>query len=266
MSTDDVSVLDRREIQHDRDIASLIFLTTRDGNYSTNYDNSWDISLPRLNNLKGFRLSVQSIELANVVYPINANNNKVYFKEDGGATLTATLTENSYSGSEMATHLASVLSSAVGGSGTYSGTFNLQTKKITITVTAGITNFAFTSGATDAYEELGIDSTSFAAAASSQTSDFPVSLGGSTYVDVVSNFSGHNYSSSTTGHVLTRIPLNEPFGSYIFYEPNTDDKFFVSVSQIDSVRIQLRDDKANPWLLPSNAHVSLVLKIQPTFE
>lgn len=245
-------------------MTSLLFLSTRDGQTNLNYNNFWTISLPRMNHMRGFRLALQNVEFVNAVYPINSNNQNVYFSESGGATKTAVLTPNGYTGAQMATELKTQLESANGTAITYTVTYDSQSKKFTITPSAG--TIAFIDGVLNAYEELGFDSSNLAATAASQTSDFPVNLAGSRYVDVITNFAGHNHSVSTTSNVLVRVPLGVAFGEIVFYEPHTDDALFVNATQLNEVHVQLRDEKGYMYELPTNAHLSLTLKVQPVFD
>jgi hypothetical protein len=240
------------------DMSSLVLLNTRDSETSVNYNTFWQIQRPQLNTLKGFKLSLQNIEFANTVYPINANNNIVTFDE-GGGSLTATLTANSYTGSELASHLKTQMDAAVGAGDTYTVTYDSQSKKLTIASTG---TYFFVSGvANHAFDELGITTLDDAAAAS-RTSDVPINVSGSQYVDIVTDLSNLNYSSSTTAHVLARVPLNVAFGQVVFYEPNNDGSLFSTVDHLDYVSMALRDDKGNLWELPSNSYVSLVLKLE----
>lgn len=239
-------------------MSSLLFLNTRDGEVDENYNNFWSIDLPRLNMLRDFRISLQNIEFANTVYPINRHNNKLYFSEDGNPTVTATLSVNSYTYTTMAVELKAQLEAA--GAGTYTVTYNTSSKKFTIAVSGGATNFQWVTGVDNAYEELGFDESLFTNSIS-LTSNYPINLSGSRYVDVVTNFSGFNHSVSTTANVLVRVPIDVNFGSVVFYEPNTDDNLFVSADQLDDIYVQLRDEKGNFWELPKNSHLSITFKI-----
>jgi hypothetical protein len=239
-------------------MTSLLFLSTRDGNSDETWRTFWNIGLPRLNTLGNYRVSLQNIEFPNTVYPINTYNNKVYFNE-GAGNLTATLGSNVYTLSEMATELQTQMNSA--GAHTYTVVADTQAKKLTITDTT--VTFYFLTGANDAYEELGFDSTLFTnTLAASEVSDYPVQLSGSRYVDVITNFSTHNHSVSSTASVMVRVPLNVPFGSLVFYEPTTDDRLFITTTAINEIYMELRDDKGNSYALPRNAHVGMTLKIE----
>lgn len=252
-------------------MSSLIFLNSRDStSYSEeNHEASWVINLPRLNNMMGFQLSLQNVEVPNVVYPINAYYNTVYWHEVSGAdSLSAALTANNYTGTQLATALATAMtteSAANGSTRTYSGSYDSQSKKLTLTV-AGDTFYWEAGSDTDpyCYDEMGLQRSLMPkAAAASQVSDFPINVSGTQFVDVVTNFSNHNFSTGTTGNILARVPMDLGFGNVVTKTLVDKEKLFISVSHIDEIRISLRDDRGNPWILPANAHISLTLRVDP---
>ena len=243
-------------------MSKLLFLDTRDSNNpDTPSSTNWEINLPSMNNVRGFNIALQNIEIPNTVYPINSKNNKIYFAENGGETLTAALTENSYTGSTFATEIQTQLNAA--GTLVYTVTWDNDAKKLTISVPLPDV-FEFISGGQNAYEEMGFDDSLFTQG-SSFTSDAPINISGSQYIDVITNFSTGNHSVGTTSNVLVRVPLNVSFGNIIYYEPSTDDPLFVTESNLDEVFITMRDSKGNGWDLPFNANVSLTLKIIPLY-
>ena len=63
-------------------------------------------------------------------FVITGNNNRLYFKYDGGATTLVTLTNNSYDGDALATHLTTVANTAL--SSTLAVTWSSTTEKFTI--------------------------------------------------------------------------------------------------------------------------------------
>ena len=64
-------------------------------------------------------------------YVINADNNTIYFDEDGATELTATLTTGNYSASEMATEIERALDAA--GASDYTVSYDTTTESFTIT-------------------------------------------------------------------------------------------------------------------------------------
>jgi len=243
-------------------MSRLLFLDTKDSNCpdTPSYTN-WEITLPSLNNIRGFNIAMQNIEIPNVVYPFNSNNNKIYFQENGGGTLTATISENSYTGPTLATEIKTRMDAA--GTLTYTVSWDNIAKKFTISVSLPDV-FEFVAGSADAFEELGFDDRLFSQV-STTTSDAPANISGSQYIDIITNFSTVNCSVGTTSNVLARVPLNVAFGNIIYYEPATDDSLFVTETNLDEVFITLRDDRGNLWDLPFNANVSITFKIVPLY-
>lgn len=245
-------------------MSSLVFLSTRNSLANENYNTFWQISNPRLNYMGNFNISLQNVEFANSVYPFNQYNNNIYFKESAvGVTKTAVITPNNYTPALLIVELKIQLEAANGTATTYTVTYDAQTLKITITPSAG--TFTFVAGINDAYEELGFDENLFVDAAA-VTGDYPVQLSGSRYVDILTNFSGVNYSVSGGSNVLVRVPLTVAFGNMVFYEPATDDKLFTATQRFDEIYVQLRDDRGNLWELPRNSHLSMTLKIDPIHD
>ena len=247
----------------------LLFISSRSNRNEESYDSSYSLKVPRLNHMQAYSLSLQNIEFANIVYPINEYNNRVSFSE-GGATISTMVPENAYSGTEMATALALVMTTASALSGltqTYTGTYDIQSKKITITVGAGTFRFEPNSPIDQfsLFESIGMDEFNLTekSQAASHTSEYPVNVSGSSYVDVITNLSTLNYSVDTTANVLVRIPLIFSFGQMVFYEPTTDDRLAIEGQNLTDLEIRLRDDHGNPWKLPRTAHLSITLKITP---
>ena len=248
------------------DNSLLIFLSSRANRNTESYDAVYSLNVPRLNHMQAYGLSLQNIEFPNVVYPINEYNNQFSFSESGGATITTTLTSNSYTGTQFVAALAAQMTAVSVAVRTYTGSYDSQTKKATITVGAG--TFRFMPNASTAlslYESLGMDESLLTTrtTAASQTSEYPINVSGSSYVDVVTNLSTLNYSLDTTANVLVRIPLINAFGSMVFYEPSTDDRLAVDGQNLTELEVRLRDDHGNPWKLPSTAHLSITLKVTP---
>ncbi len=246
--------------------SSLILLSSRDATKpsTTNDDLSWAIPVPRANIMNGFQLDLLSCEFVNAVYPINRFYNSLSVLEDtGAATLTVTLTSSSYTGSSLATHIASILttaSAATGNSNTYTGSYDSATKKITISSDDA---FAWRAvSANDAYEQIGV-TTLTAAVAASVVGDVPINLSGSAYIDVYSNFSNNNWSSSASAKVFARLPLAGDFGDFIALTFVEQEPIYVASPDLSRLQITLRDDRGNPWELPSTFHISFVFNLIP---
>ena len=90
-------------------------------------------------------------------------------------------------------------------------------------------------GLINLYEELGI--TAFAATASSQTSNVPVALQGSNFVDVVCNeIPVQSHSTSTSANVIARVPLDQNVGNVIFYNASSS---IDQPAMVDSLSVEL---------------------------
>lgn len=241
--------------------AQLVFLDTRHSQEpDTPSDTQFELNFAAANDLTNYVLSMESVSFPNAVYPINSNNNKIYWKEDGGGTITSTLTENNYTGSEMATELQTQLNADTGLARTYTVAYDSQSKKLTITVDSGIPDtIQFVNGDNNAYDELGYNAPT--SAATVLTADYPVRLDGTQYVDVVSTIGNLNYSSNGRTNILARVPVLSSFGSVIFYENDSDDLLDLVQYDMANIEVRLLDDKGNLWNLPANSNVSYVLKL-----
>lgn len=242
----------------------LIFFNTRDkvGN-GENYAASWDLSLPRLQLLKGYRISFKHAQIPNSVYPINQYNNCFYFTYDG-TPLKVVVPENNYDGFELATALQVVIDIAgklLQPANDWTVTYDEQAAKMTISVT-GAQTFVVNDGDNSLSDALGFD-TDNQSSNTFQVGAYPIRISGTSYVDMVCNLSTHNHSTSSTSNILMRIPLTQPFGEECFYESSTDDYLYITNDQLNEVTIQLRDDCSKLWLLPPNHHFSFALKVSP---
>lgn len=212
------------------------------------------------NNMEGYAISLQSVMLPNLVYPINKNNQNIYFKEDGGATISFALDENNYTGTQIATELQSKLNANTGLGRVYAVSYSTQTRKLTTTETGGLPNtIQYVDGSKNAYVELGINSSK--GAATIYTHSYPVDLSGTEYVDLQTDITTSNYSSNGKTNILERVPMSVSFGEIMTYQNTTDDYIRLNEDSISSLEIRLLDDKGNLWDLPGNAQVAFVFKL-----
>lgn len=236
--------------------SQLVFLDTR---HSLNPDNPSDVqfnlNFAAANDLTNYTLSVESVSFPNAVYPFNSNNNNIYFKENGGITLTAIITPSNYTAAEFVIELKIQLEAS--GTSTYTVTYDNQIKRLTIN--AGADTIQLVEGTRNAFDEMGFIIPTLDL--SNLLGDNPIRLDGTQYIDVVSTIGNLNYSSNGRTNILARIPVLSGFGSIIYYENNSDDLLALVQYDMADIEIRLLDDKNNPWLLPSNANVSYVLKL-----
>lgn len=109
----------------------------------------------------------------NSFFNVNDTNNKIYFQEDNGAILTATLTNGYYNSSNIATNVHDSLTTY--GTRNYVVTLNTGVNKLTITPNTGTIKFWFgTYTSNSAKNILGFIGDTVSA--SSLTSDVPINL------------------------------------------------------------------------------------------
>jgi len=242
----------------------LLFLDTRTSiRPSTPYDTQFNLNNAISANLDDYRMSIQSAEVPNLVYPVNRFNDQVYFTENGGGVITTALTQKNYDGTELARVLALVMTNATGVAETYTGTYDIYTKKITISA-AGATSITFENGANNSDFVTGFSNFGEILIGGGDASRV-VRLDGTEYIDILTNLNTQNYSSNGNSNILFRIPMNVGFGSVVFQANNTDDHIFVSSNSMNTFSILIRDSNGRPFELPDNAHVSFIFKLEAIY-
>lgn len=242
-------------------MSSVIILNTRHGLGSSNFDTYWDFDHLPLNDTTGFILRPLYFSTHNQVYPVNGYYNKVYFSENGGGILTATLTTQNYDGSELATEIALQMSAV--GTLAYTGSFDLQTHLITISGPGAGNTFEFVAVASgnDVYNIMGFDTALFAAA-ETLTGNYPVMLAGTQNVDIVLNISTENYVAGITNNIFASVPVVAEFGGPIAYQFGDNLGITVMDDRLDLVTMRLFDEAGNPWELPDNTFAILALSVE----
>jgi hypothetical protein len=244
-----------------------LYLDTRQGEESNNYNTYFCIQDQKLNAVRGIRVQVCSAMFPNAVYPINRFNNKLYFVEHVSNVtsniLTVTLTYGNYTGSQIATALSSLMTSASVNTITYTWAYDSEDKILSLTSTlAGADYFQFAIDSNFIYEELGFDLDSFEDPYQEYVGSYPVNLSGTSYVHVCTNLSTMNYSSGYVNDILCRIPVSVTFGNIVYWEnQQSTPPFFVSAPSMQEFRLTLRDDKGNFYELPDNAHFAIELNV-----
>lgn len=241
----------------DSNHAQLIGETASDMIFTLNFNTG--------NDMANYALSIQSVIFPNSVYPINANNNKIYWQEDGGGTITSSIPIKNYSATQLATELQTLFNTDTGLGRTYTVSYDTQTKKFTMGESVGIPNtFQFVSGSNNAYDEIGIKADGGAKSTSYQF-DYIVDLSGTEYVDIQTDIGTNNYSSNGKSNILDRIPVGTSFGEIVAYQNTTDDFINLNEDSITTLEIRILDDKGNLWALPENSQVAMVFKLKQIF-
>ncbi len=238
--------------------SQLVFLDTRHSETPLiPHDTRWGLFFPIAEDISGYSIAFQNVEFPNLRYPVHTLNNQVFFAENGGGLLTATIPPNNYTGTQFAAELQTQLIAV--GALDYTVTFDSQSKLLTIVADILPNTVQFFTGQRTAMDEIAgfLLNT---ADLNVLLADFPIRLDGTRFVDISTDISNMNWSSSG-GSIMARIPLSVPFGNIVFYEPVTDDFIQLTERDISNVSIRLLDDRQRPFVLPQNADVSYVLKI-----
>lgn len=232
-----------------KQLITKLYLDTRDSLFTTPHDASWNLRISN-NDAPFHRIALKSILFANTRPLVHSSNKTLVFQEDGTATdLTATLTEGTYNANELATELKTQLDAT--GANTYTITYDSKTFKYTI-ATDG-TSIKLTGDST-MLDLIGFaPQTGFTA--TSITSDYPVRLDGTQYVDILADFAVDCISSNGLTNVFQRIPVETSIGNLVYYEPETLDYRTIGVDSLNSLQLRLRDDRGSPFVLPATSHI-----------
>lgn len=233
---------------------SYIFLNSQDG-VGTNYDINFNLNIsPVQNNIQN--IALVNCSFNNAVYPINNFNRTFVIVEQGPTTLTMTIPTNTYTGTEMATQLQTLLNAATVAPYVYTVSYNSQSKKLTISSTGTF----YISSLGTCLDELGMIASGTTLVAT-KTSDYPVSLAGSKFVDIISSISSTNLSSNGYSNILCRIPLASSFGGLIIWESFDVSAGIHIQGEVSNIQLRLIDDKGRPFMLPQNSYSSFTFRL-----
>jgi hypothetical protein len=202
--------------------------------------------------------------IPNSILIVNSTNNRLYFEENGGSILTATLATGDYTTTTLATQIGTAMTNISASSGltrTYTATFSTITNLFTVTV--GTSSFKFlmatyTSNSSSIITGFNTDDVSFA---SSQVGDAVVNLTNNVYsfnlniqaqsvINYLVDNAGVSYSFS--------IPVSTSFGNVCIYEPMVD--YFIKFdSPTRLLKVQVRDD--NNVLCQLNSDYYFILEM-----
>ncbi len=229
---------------------------SRDG--GENHLPSWNVDDNMLTQGKNVKVFLKQISIPHAVPAVNSNFNKIYISEDGGGTLTATLTVNNYNGSQFATEIQTQLNAA--GALTYTVTYNSQTFKLSFTVVGG--DVKFVTGANTLYFMMGfLESGTGFSDFDSLTSPHVIDIAGTRTIRIASNLKTLNVLHGREINLLATIPSLGSFGSIINYEPEHATP--VDISRIGGhyvFEVLLFDDRHNLYVVPPNLNWSITLE------
>jgi hypothetical protein len=242
---------------------SRFYLNTRDKTSGTPNDATW-IYPNIIDRFSQFQLELEQACIINAVYPTNSLNNTIVFAENSndGSLATCIIPVGVYTGVAYSLALSTVMTSASLNGYVYTATYSSVSKKITLSAD-GAHVFRLTNAST-ALTQMGF-TTLLVGHQNSETSQSPVSLAGSAYVDVIASFQTNALDSSGfSKNILTRLYLTSDFGSYIFYTTsNINTKISVSNVDLQRITLTLKDDQGNDFALPNAIQCSYVLALNP---
>jgi hypothetical protein len=207
------------------------------------------------------KIGLDEIYFEALQYPINSNNNKIVFSEDGGANyLTATITPGDYNLTTIVTAVKAALDAV--GSFTYTVSINAATYIMTISTPIPDTSI-IDRNLTTAYKCLGISNTGFTADQSVHTGTQPVIIDDSSFVYLESSFATENVFTSTFSYqIMELINLEGPFGSQISYSANEQNNFVDCGEQrLNNIEFRLLNPDGTQYDLPDNARVAIKLRV-----
>lgn len=232
-----------------------MFLNSSDAIYS-NGVYRWSIQDPYLSMFDYYDIGVLSITMPNLVYPINQYNDNIAVLI-GATTYTATVVNGDYDSTTFATAVQTALTAAHANS--WNVTFNSITDKLTIT---GTSAFSFVATATDMYNEMGIY-TIPSTSATSYTSEYPISIQGADWVQIVTNFATRSVSSNLNQGVVMHLKFSVPYGSVQIWDSAIDTQIATTEGYINTVQISFLDPKGNPWIPPPTIYWSITFRVYP---
>ena len=206
-----------------------------------------------------FQVALESVYIPNMQTPINSYYNTLYYSEASTPSTIriATIPSGVYNGSSF----AAALQTALLASGTYPYTvsFNSITYKITITTGLLPNTITVHTGAQTMHEQAGL---SLGLSQNVMEGTSPVNLSGPLFLDMQASFNSNSAHSGGKSGVFARIPLSVPFGSIEYHSPHDMQYFKADLSELQSVYVQLYDDRGRLLQLPPNAHVSYVFNVK----
>ncbi len=225
----------------------------------SNNDVYLDFNFYSNQDLTGFYIAIESFNMPNLVYPVNANNCNVGFYENNGSTLrSCALSQRTYTGDELASELQSKMN-ASGAANTYTVSYDINTSRLNIETTIPDT-FKFIWPARAAYKVLGLASTDDAFQSAKATTQ--IRLDGTQYIDIVSNI-GNSMSTDGRNTILARIPMKAGFNEVLYWQNKNLDstKFYITSDNFNSMNIRICDDTGNLYPISITSDWSMTLRL-----
>ena len=234
--------------------SSFIFINSADRKYGSSSD--FEVSIKDLDATNNSK----NISIGELVIPfsffatVNENNNTFLIN-----SLPVTLAFGNYTSADFITEITSKLQAAT------SDTFTCQvirsTNQLKIAATSS-TDYTITSNQKN-YRYLGMNKSSTKAfSGNTFTSDFPIDLSGTKYIEIVTNIPiASTNSRDNNRNILTRVYVNcNPF-EFIHYTSSSFQFMKLLTKTLDSISIRLNDDFGDKIDL-NNGEIHMMLEVQ----
>lgn len=226
------------------------------------WQTSWRITRDNFIGLKGFLVSVRSIEFSNSVYNVNSNYDTIYVSENGGTYYPVTIAHGNYNHTLLRNAIEDALNNSPDLTLTYDVSFELLTYKFTIsTVLPDV--ISFQDGDYSLYHIIGFDSNNFGRSAAVHIASTVMNLSGTSCIYVTTNIIKENFSATSLPGLLAAVPVNAAFGETVYWEPSTLSEFLVPAGGIEILSIRVFDDRIKEWQSPGNHPIRINLFLRP---
>lgn len=224
----------------------MIDSSTRSRGTASNF--SYNLAANLGETVRGFRVNRVTVPFK--FYPINSSNNLIYFQENLGAAVTATITPGSYTIATLITEIQTEMNLVSPNARTYTVTYDTILDLFTITGSAGTYRMLFgTNTASSASSVIGFSNvdTSLALA---QTGDRGPVLSGVPNLFLRSNFLGLSTPqryilADGISNAICAIAVNVNFNNLIIYDNVSNNPCQCNISNFNTIDFMVTDYLGN---------------------
>jgi hypothetical protein len=207
-------------------------------------------------------LGLDELYLTHLQYPVRSGANRIYFRENGGALLVATIPEGDYDLTSLAAAVASAMTAA--GDLSYSASVGEASKRLTVFTTLPDEFSLDFSAADSAYRVMGFTQGTITSDQATHTGDQPAIIDGDSFLWLETNLANYNITSSSAlgSRVMECIPISVPFGGIVQYSSNEGNEFLeVGEASLAQISVRLLNADGSQYRMPSNGRVVLKLRV-----
>lgn len=227
---------------------SVIHINSQDRENDFQNSNDFRINLnPTIKNIYG--MEVVKVEMIQSVYPVNANNNILYWIDQTGFNRVSYLTPGVYTTTTLAVEVGLQMTADTTDGGTYTAVIDPLTKKLVITATGGLP-FTLIEGLpanTNNLLGVGSDNETGNPLTTSRLPDLSYPRNVSIRSSLVQSFRDDIFHTNSSKQdklttILVEVPLDAQFGDLIAYEPETKLRFSVKSRALDYILFKLENE------------------------